>query len=228
MTPLATTVERVEQQRHLRRAAKKRALLAELFERPGDDARPRLHAHQARRRPRRRAPGGGRRRRPPPSTATRARASASGRSRAFKAGKVRALVATDIAARGIDIDERQPRRQLRAAQRAETYVHRIGRTARAGAEGMAISLCDDEERVYLKDIEKLTRQQIPSDDRRNDAGLKADERAPNEKHNSDRRRDMAAVTAVAVSMPVAEAAPASRAPRRPRQSSGPRRASRSR
>jgi ATP-dependent RNA helicase RhlE len=95
---------------------------------------------------------------------------------AFKAGRIRALVATDIAARGIDIDEVSHVINYELPNIPEAYVHRIGRTARAGAEGIAISLCDAEERAYLRDIEKLIRQSIPSSNRSGDASLVVDER----------------------------------------------------
>jgi ATP-dependent RNA helicase RhlE len=92
---------------------------------------------------------------------------------AFKAGAVRALVATDIAARGIDIDCVSHVINFELPNVPEAYVHRIGRTARAGAAGIAISLCADDERSLLRDIEKLTRQNIPSQDRRRDRSLGA-------------------------------------------------------
>src|SRR4051794_12910493 len=78
----------------------------------------------------------------------------------FRAGRVRVLVATDIAARGIDIDGISHVINYELPNVAEQYVHRIGRTARAGAEGIALSFCEVEERPYLRDIEKLTRQEI--------------------------------------------------------------------
>ena len=74
---------------------------------------------------------------------------------AFKVGEVKALVATDIAARGIDIDAVSHVINFELPNVSEDYVHRIGRTARAGASGIAISLCAPEERAYLKSIEKL-------------------------------------------------------------------------
>ena len=79
----------------------------------------------------------------------------------FKAQKTRVLVATDIAARGIDIDELEHVINFDTPNVAETYVHRIGRTGRAGAKGTALSFCDAEEKAYLKDIEKLIGKQIP-------------------------------------------------------------------
>ena len=78
----------------------------------------------------------------------------------FKDGDVRVLVATDIAARGIDIDSLRYVINYDLPNVAETYVHRIGRSGRAGEEGTAISLCEPEENAYLKDIEKLIDQKI--------------------------------------------------------------------
>ncbi len=85
---------------------------------------------------------------------------------AFRSGKVRILVATDIAARGIDVEGISHVVNFDLPNIPESYVHRIGRTARAGAEGIAISFCDGEERAYLRDIEKLIRITIPATDQR--------------------------------------------------------------
>ncbi len=84
----------------------------------------------------------------------------------FKKGKTAALVATDIAARGIDIDAVSHVVNFDLPEVPEAYVHRIGRTARAGAEGIAISLCAPDERELLRQVEKLTRQTLPVIDRR--------------------------------------------------------------
>ncbi len=89
----------------------------------------------------------------------------------FRNGRIRGLIATDIAARGIDIDEVTHVVNFELPNIPESYVHRIGRTARAGAEGIAISLCSGEERTFLRDIERLTRQQIPASDRTGDTTL---------------------------------------------------------
>jgi ATP-dependent RNA helicase RhlE len=78
----------------------------------------------------------------------------------FRAGRTRVLVATDIAARGIDVECVSHVVNFELPNVPEDYVHRIGRTARAGAAGTAISLCSDEERPYLRDIEKLTRHPV--------------------------------------------------------------------
>lgn len=90
--------------------------------------------------------------------------SQSARQRAlqnFKAKQTRVLVATDIAARGIDIDELSHVINFEIPNVPETYVHRIGRTGRAGANGIALSFCDWEEKAYLKDLEKLIKRSIP-------------------------------------------------------------------
>ena len=79
----------------------------------------------------------------------------------FKSGKIRVLVATDIAARGIDIDEVTHVVNFDVPEVPETYVHRIGRTARAGASGMAMTFVEHDERVDWRNIIKLTRQDIP-------------------------------------------------------------------
>jgi len=104
-----------------------------------------------------------------PSAAIHGNKSQAQRARAldaFKAGSTPILVATDVAARGIDIDEVTHVINYELPNVAESYVHRIGRTARAGAEGEAIAFCADDERKLLRDIEKITRQTLPSEDRR--------------------------------------------------------------
>jgi len=80
---------------------------------------------------------------------------------AFREGACRVLVATDIAARGIDVDGVTHVINFELPNMPEAYVHRIGRTARAGASGIAISFCADDERAYLRDIERLTRLPVP-------------------------------------------------------------------
>jgi len=103
-------------------------------------------------------------------------------------------VATDIAARGIDVNDVSHVINYELPNVPEAYVHRIGRTARKGKDGIAISFCADDERPLLKDIQKATRQTIPSFDRRNDKGLAAaaavaDKLAPPEKYVDPRRAD---------------------------------------
>jgi len=78
----------------------------------------------------------------------------------FKAQTTRVLVATDIAARGIDVDDLEYVINFEMSNIAETYVHRIGRTGRAGAKGTALSFCDAEEKEYLRDVEKLISKRI--------------------------------------------------------------------
>jgi len=170
VTPQATTVDKVDQQLLFIEAPRKRALLAELFE---NQAFTRTLVFTRTKRGADRvaqylekagitaaAIHGDK------SQGQRERALAS-----FKKGDVRALVATDIAARGIDIDSVSHVVQYELPQVPESYVHRIGRTARAGAGGSAISFCADDERNLLKDIQRVTRQTIPSFDRRNDKAL---------------------------------------------------------
>jgi ATP-dependent RNA helicase RhlE len=89
----------------------------------------------------------------------------------FRSGDIRTLVATDIAARGIDVDGITHVINFDLPNVPETYVHRIGRTARAGAEGTAISLvAGGEELAYLRDIERLIKVALPREDHRTDAG----------------------------------------------------------
>lgn len=84
----------------------------------------------------------------------------------FRNGKLRILIATDIAARGIDVDGVSHVVNYDLPNIPESYVHRIGRTARAGADGIAISFCDHEEAPFLRDIERMIRMSIPSTDKR--------------------------------------------------------------
>ncbi|MBL7809021.1 MAG: DEAD/DEAH box helicase [Saprospiraceae bacterium] len=120
----------------------------------------------------------------------------------FKNGRNRALVATDIAARGIDIDELSHVINFELPNVPETYVHRIGRTGRAGASGVAFSFCEAEELPYLRDIQKITGQIVPVETDHPYAadlaapGLPAPRMQPNKKqkgqsgrpqHSADRR-----------------------------------------
>ena len=100
----------------------------------------------------------------------------------FKECKIAVLVATDIAARGIDINDLPLVINFDLPNIPETYVHRIGRTGRAGQEGTAISFCDRSERPYLKDIEKLIGKRIPV------AGEIPHEEKEEEKRESGQRR----------------------------------------
>jgi ATP-dependent RNA helicase RhlE len=106
---------------------------------------------------------------------------------AFKKGRARLLVATEIAARGIDVDDVSHVINYDLPNVPEQYVHRIGRTARAGQGGRAISFCAPDERAYLRDIERLTKQSAPVLE--TDFSLrapKADERAPRPKGPAQR------------------------------------------
>jgi ATP-dependent RNA helicase RhlE len=170
VAPQATTAERVNQQVVFIEANRKRGLLTELF------ADPKFSRVLVFTRTKRGADkvahileGGG-----VAASAIHGNKSQNQRERAlaaFKAGEVRALVATDIAARGIDISSVTHVVQYELPDVPEQYVHRIGRTARAGADGSAVAFCAEDERALLRDIEKVTRQKIPSVDRRNDSEL---------------------------------------------------------
>src|SRR5690606_31809531 len=165
VTPVASTAERVSQQVILVESAGKRAVLAELFADPAL-ARTLVFTrtkHGADKVTRHLEAAG------IAAAAIHGNKNQNQRERAlaaFKEGRVRALVATDIAARGIDVDSVTHVVNFELPNVPESYVHRIGRTARAGADGIAISLCDHEERSYLRSIEKLIRQSIPAVDHR--------------------------------------------------------------
>ncbi len=103
---------------------------------------------------------------------------------AFRAGKVRTLIATDIAARGIDVEGISHVFNYDLPNIPESYVHRIGRTARAGAAGVAISFCDAEERAFLRDIEKLIRLAIPAIDRRTNRQALPHQAPPHPAHHA--------------------------------------------
>jgi len=172
VAPQATTVEKVNQRVLFVEQSRKRALLSELFD---DPTFKRVIVFTRTKR------GADRVARSLEQVGVEAASihgdkSQGQRERAladFKAGKVRALVATDIAARGIDIDAVTHVVQFELPNVPESYVHRIGRTARAGADGSAVAFCADDERTLLRDIQKVTRQTIPSFDRRNDKQLGA-------------------------------------------------------
>jgi len=170
VTPQATTVERIKQSVIWVEQGRKRALLTELFSDPSytrclvftktkhgaDKVAAYLEA------------GG------VEAGAIHGNKSQPQRERAleaFKNGKLRVLVATDIAARGIDVDKVTHVVNFELPYVPESYVHRIGRTARAGEKGTAISFVAGDEMKLLKDIEKVTRQKIPMTDRRNDKAL---------------------------------------------------------
>ena len=113
---------------------------------------------------------------------------------AFRQGQIRILVATDIAARGIDVDGISHVVNYDLPNEPESYVHRIGRTARAGATGVAISLCDHDEVPYLRSIEKLIRMGLPATDRRSSPGRDLDPPAagPERRHEASAPRPPAA------------------------------------
>jgi superfamily II DNA/RNA helicase len=133
---------------------------------------------------------------------------------AFRSGEIRTLVATDIAARGIDVDGISHVVNFDLPNVPETYVHRIGRTARAGAEGIAISLvAGAEEMSYLRDIEKLIRIALPREDRRTPGGHVDTAPAPAQQRSGRPPRTHAARTNETGHA-------ASKGPRRPRRGGG--------
>ena len=159
VTPVATTAERVEQRVVFVEQAEKRNLLARVLKRDAD-----AHAlvftrtkHGADRVCEHLGRAG------VAAAAIHGNKSQGQRERAlgaFREGEIRVLVATDIAARGIDVDGITHVINFELPNVPESYVHRIGRTARAGRAGLAISFCDHTERAYLRDIEKLIRTRV--------------------------------------------------------------------
>ncbi|MGH6945800.1 MAG: DEAD/DEAH box helicase [Kiloniellales bacterium] len=165
VAPAATTVATVSQQVYFVEAARKRNLLVELLGKP-EFARALVFTrtkHGADRVTRHLEAAG------LTAAAIHGNKNQGQRERAlagFKSGRTRILVATDIAARGIDVEGVTHVVNFELPNVPESYVHRIGRTARAGAAGTAISFCDDAERKLLRDIERVTRQSLPGIDRR--------------------------------------------------------------
>jgi ATP-dependent RNA helicase RhlE len=161
VTPVATTAERVEQHVIMLETSKKRAVLFDLLMGPakGRTLVFTRTKHGADRVVRYLEESG------LPAAAIHGNKSQGQRERAladFRSGKCRVLIATDIAARGIDVDGVSHVINYDLPNVPESYVHRIGRTARAGATGIAISLCDGEERAFLRNIEKLIRAKVPT------------------------------------------------------------------
>jgi ATP-dependent RNA helicase RhlE len=168
VTPVATTAERVEQRVILCDAGAKGAILAEMLASP-DFARTIVFTRTKR--------GADRVSKSLDAAGISSVAIHGNKSQgqrqnaldAFKNGRARVLVATDIAARGIDVSGVSHVVNFELPDVPESYVHRIGRTARAGKEGEAISLVENAERPLLRAIERLTRQEIPAQDKRSDA-----------------------------------------------------------
>lgn len=159
VTPVATTAEKVRQSVVFVNQAEKQALLTMTLKRP-EFAKCLVFTRTKHGADRvvRHLQGAGIR-----SAAIHGNKSQPQRERAleqFKRGEIGVLVATDIAARGIDIDAVSHVINFELPNVPEQYVHRIGRTARAGLDGIAVSFCAPDEKAYLKDIEKLTRQKI--------------------------------------------------------------------
>ncbi|GGG37721.1 RNA helicase [Caldovatus sediminis] len=177
VTPAATTVERIAQRVLFVEAARKRTLLAELLRGEGV-GRTLVFArtkHGADRVAKQLGQDG------IAAHAIHGNKSQGQRERAlaeFRAGRAPVLVATDIAARGIDVDGVTHVVQFDLPDTPESYVHRIGRTARAGASGVAIALCAPEEREKLQAVEKLIRLRLPAEDRQQGKGADTATAAP--------------------------------------------------
>ena len=186
VAPVATTVERVSQRVIHIEAAKKRSLLAELLADP-DMSRTLVFTRTKRGADRVASHLEGSGLRVAAIHGNKSQGQREAALAAFRNGKIGVLVATDIAARGIDVDQVSHVVNFELPEVPEAYVHRIGRTARAGAAGIAISLCDGEERELLRAIERITRQTIPAEDRRRDESLKAAPRPPAREGRHDRR-----------------------------------------
>jgi len=162
VTPPATTVEKIDQRLCHVASSDKRALLTDLIAERGDGLSLVFTGmkHVANRIAEHLTKSG------IPAAAIHGNKSQSARVRAleeFRSGKIKVLVATDIAARGIDVKGIDLVINYDLPNEPDSYVHRIGRTARAGAEGRAISLCDEKSQGMLRDIEKTIRMQIPLD-----------------------------------------------------------------
>jgi len=160
VTPVATTAERIAQHVIFVEGQRKQALLHKLLENPAIERALVFSRtkHGANKIAGRLADAGH------PAAAIHGNKSQAQREKAladFKAGRSRLLIATDIAARGIDVDGVTHVINFDLPNVPESYVHRIGRTARAGAEGIAISFCAGDERAYLRDIERTTRTPVP-------------------------------------------------------------------
>jgi ATP-dependent RNA helicase RhlE len=159
VTPQAVTVDLVEQRVHFVETAAKRGLLIELLRDPALSrvivfTRTKSHANRVSDHLDRAGVS---------TEAIHGNKSQNARQRAlerFRSGHARVLVATDIAARGIDVDGVSHVINFELPNEPESYVHRIGRTARAGNSGIAISFCDAAEFGFLRDIEKLTKRPL--------------------------------------------------------------------
>jgi ATP-dependent RNA helicase RhlE len=159
VAPEAVTVDLVDQRVHFVETAQKRALLTNLLADPALArvivfTRTKHHANRVSEHLERAGVS---------NDALHGNKSQNARQRAlerFRSGHARVLVATDIAARGIDVDGVTHVINFELPHEPESYVHRIGRTARAGNSGIAVAFCDSEERKLLHDIEKLTRRPL--------------------------------------------------------------------
>lgn len=134
----------------------------------------------------------------------------------FRAGRCRVLIATDIAARGIDISELPLVINYDLPEVAETYVHRIGRTGRAGHDGTAIAFCSEDERPLLKDIQKLTGLVLDPDSGRLTPGMQTDTKSPRKQESSKQAAPKQAAQGAADRTPAGQSGDA-KGPRRHRR-----------
>ena len=181
--PVSSTVDRIEQRLYLVDKANKKLLLAKLLREPEVESALVFTRtkHGADRVVRELSRAG------IPARAIHGDKSQGARERAmndFRAGRCRVLIATDIAARGIDISELPLVINYDLPEVAETYVHRIGRTGRAGHDGTAIAFCSEDERPLLKDIQKLTGLVLDPDSGRLTPGMQTDTKSPRKQESS--------------------------------------------
>jgi ATP-dependent RNA helicase RhlE len=169
VTPVASTVEQVDQRVMLVETAGKRALLAKIL---GDESFRRTLVFT------RTKHGADRVVRHLAESRIEAAAIHGNKNQSQRERALKAFRDGDIAARGIDVDDVTHVINFDLPNVPESYVHRIGRTARAGAAGIAISFCDGEERAFLRDIEKLIRRQLPLTDERSGGGNHEHRAAP--------------------------------------------------
>ncbi|HZF77536.1 MAG TPA: DEAD/DEAH box helicase, partial [Acetobacteraceae bacterium] len=187
VTPVASTAERVEQKLIFIEQSRKRGALAALLREPGVGralvfARTKHGADKVVKNLEQDGIA---------ANAIHGNKSQGQRERAladFKSGRAPVLVATDIAARGIDVDGVTHVIQHDMPDTPEAYVHRIGRTARAGASGIAIGLCSPDEREKLWQVQKLIRQDIPAEDMRQDRAQSMDKPAQGQRQGQPKAR----------------------------------------
>ena len=213
--PVSSTVDRIEQRLYLVDKANKKLLLAKLLKEPEVESALVFTRtkHGADRVVRELARAG------IPARAIHGDKSQNARQQAlsdFKSGKSRVLVATDIAARGIDIAGLSHVFNYDLPNEPEAYVHRIGRTGRAGHDGTAIAFCSEDERPLLKDIQKLTGLVLDPDSGRLTPGMQTDTKSPRKQESSKQAAPKQAAQGAAGRTPAGQSGDA-KGPRRRRR-----------